>query len=119
MPLIDDFKARFPEFDAAVVDQRLPIFEAIWPCYFCGDYSIPCDKEAILNLIAHLLVMDQSAGSNGATAVGNVQSKSVGNVSVSYKNSAVQTWDNDFFGGTKYGMMFLNLNRGRSKPVFV
>lgn len=119
MAFIDDFKARFPEFNASVVDERVPIFENVWPSYFTGDYAVVTDREAILNLVAHLITMDQSAGSGGATAAGNIASKSVGNVSVSYNTASDQSSLRDFFGGTKYGMNFLLVTMYRRGAVFV
>lgn len=106
MALIDDFKARFPEFDEAAVDKYLPILEPVWPCYFNKQY-LDCNQEAILNLVAHLLVME--IRTNAAPAQ-TIASKSVGSVSTSYVApvaSAGQT--TDLFQTTKYGQRFLLL----------
>ena len=120
MALIDDFKARFPEFDPAIVDQRLPILEGVADCYFCGDYeNSKCDREITLNLLAHLLVIDQTKGTSSGAAGGGVASKSVGNVSVSYHSAYDQSSLRDFFGGSKYGMMFLQLTAHRRWAHFV
>lgn len=124
MALVDDFKARFPElvtqYGVNVVDQRVGILADVYTCYFCGNYDDKCDREAILNLIAHLLVVDQSGSSASASGTGGaVSSKSVGNVSVSYGATADQGFNRDTFGGTKYGAMFLQLTRGRAGAVFV
>ena len=54
MALIDDFKARFPEIDTAIVDAKLPIYEPVIHCYYGGPY-IGCGIEITLNLIAHLI----------------------------------------------------------------
>lgn len=117
MALIDDFKTRFPEFDTAVVDQYLPILEPIWPCYFGGDYADPCDKEAALNLIGHLLTSEIQAGSS---TVKEVASKSVGNVSVSYSAGHVSTSERmTWLRSTKYGMRYIMLTRHRQGGVFV
>jgi len=81
MAVSDDFKSRFPEFDAVTVDQYIPILEPVWPSYWGGDYAAPSGQEIVLNLIAHLITAEISAGSeNVKTAL----SKSVGSVSVSY-----------------------------------
>ena len=106
MALIDDFKARFPEFDTAVVDQYLPILEPVWPCYYGGDYSQVCDKEIILNLLAHLLVGESATSSNASRTVA---SKTVGSVSVSYAGLDSQSSTTDFFATTKYGQRYLML----------
>lgn len=119
MAFIDDFRERFPEF-ISVTDERILIFENIWPTYFTGDYvNVAADKEAALNIVAHLLTMDLSAGASGAAASGNIASKSVGNVSVSYRAPSSQSELRDFFGGTKYGMMFLMATMHRKGAVFV
>ena len=106
MALIADFKARFPEFADAVVDQYLPILEPVWPCYFNKPYT-GCNQEMVLNLVAHLLVMETRTGS---AAVQTVASKSVGSVSTSYA-TATQSGGAlfDTFGSTKYGQRFLLL----------
>ena len=117
MALIDDFKARFPEFDTADVDQYLPILEPIWPCYFGGDYTDPCDREATLNLIGHLLTTELQAGSGN---VKSTQSQSVGNVSVSYSPGYAAISERmAWFGTTKYGSRYLMLTRKRQGGVFV
>jgi len=117
MALIDDFKARFPEFDEAVVDQWLPILENVWPAYYGRPYEIP-NKEAILNLIAHLLTAEITPG-GGGESFKNLASQSVGSVSESYVASG-QSGDNyDFFGWTKYGQAFLYLTARYRGPMFV
>ena len=112
MPIIDDFTGRFPEFDIAIVDQYLPILEPLWSCYWGGSYDEPCGKEIVLNLIAHLIVGETTAGSGN---IKEVQSKSVGSVSVSYSpgvapSSARNVWLNT----TRYGSRYLLLT---SRPV--
>lgn len=117
MALIDDFRDRFPEFDAAVVDQYLPILEPIWPCYYGGEYVTDCDKEVVLNLVAHLLTTETQAGSSN---VQTVQSKSVGNVSASYVAGYASTSERmQWFRSTKYGSRYLLLTRSRQGGVFV
>ncbi len=63
MAVSDDFKSRFPEFDAVTVDQYIPILEPVWPSYWGGDYAAPSGQEIVLNLIAHLITAEISAGS--------------------------------------------------------
>ena len=115
MALIDDFKARFPEFSTAVVDQYLPILETVWPCYYPQKYAA-CNKEIILNLVAHLLVVEQSPGS---TSVKEQSSRSVGNVSVSFESRANTSNMSDMFGSTKYGQRYLLLTSTRRRAYFV
>lgn len=117
MSLIDDFKARFPspEFDTAYVDTHLPILEEVWPCYYGGGYTA-CNKEIVLNLIAHLMWVDTRAS---ATSVRETASRSVGSVSVSYVASKTTSELDDFFGSSKYGQRFMLLTRTRRKVFFV
>ncbi len=106
MALIDDFKARFPEFTDAVVDQYLPILENVWTCYFNKPYT-GCNQEAILNLIAHLLTLEVRTS---AAPAQTVASKSVGSVSTSYATSGQSGGALfDTFSSTKYGQRFLYL----------
>ena len=124
MSLLDDFKARFPapEFSEAVADKYVPIYEPVLCCYYGGVYA-GCDKEIILNLLAHLIA-SEGASSDGSTskpgASGLVASKTVGSVSVSYDNSG----SNDsgslaWFNTTKYGQRFLLLTQGQSVGGYV
>jgi len=111
MANIDDFKARFPNFDATVVDSLFPFIEQEWECYFCGDYSNDCDKAAILMLQAHLFVMESNPSEASARLQ---QSKSVGSVSVGYAGPTHSGGQNyDFFNTTKYGQRFLMLIKKR------
>lgn len=127
MALVDDFKSRFPEFPAAVVDQRIPVLVNVWPAYYGGgpypeDNSNPIEKEIILLLLAHLMSLTaKQAASMGAgtAATGAVQSKSVGGVSVSYAASNDTSINRDFFGTTSYGQMFLQLISANSGAMFV
>lgn len=117
MALIDDFKTRFPEFDTAVVDQYFPIVEPIYPCYFGGDPdNDPCDKEATLNLLAHLIVIQQRTSPNSFRATSN---RSAGSVSVGYQANANQRANEGFFLTTKYGQQFLALTQHNIGAVFV
>jgi len=115
MSLTDDFIARFPEFSQEIVDQYLPIIETYWQCYYGYPYE-GCYKEAILNLIAHLLVMETTPGSGH---VRNVTSQSVGSVSESFEAASSTGANYDLFGFSKYGQRFLFLIRRSYGPRFV
>jgi len=104
VPLITDFKTRFPAFATVDVNTYLPIIETVWTSYYNKDYTL--NKEAVLNLVAHLLVLE--IGTRSA-AVQKEQSKSVGSVSVSYAQSTRGGSLSDFFSSTKYGQRFLFL----------
>lgn len=121
MALIDDFKARFAEFPTATVDTYLPMLESVWPAYYNKPYQANT-KEAVLNLVAHLLVAEtEAAGAGGAGASVTVSSVSVGGVSTSYvipqslQNSASYSQ----FGTTRYGQRFWLLARNNYGGVAV
>lgn len=118
MALIDDFKARFPEFSATSVDMYLPAISSLWQCYYPrGDYSHPCDREAILNLLAHMFVGEINADSSSARTI---SSQSVGSVSVGYEaNSSSSSRLAESYLSTKYGQRFLMLINGRHGGVAV
>ncbi len=112
MAIVDDFKARFPEFDAVAVDTYVPILEDIYPCYYCGNYDgNKCDKEIILNILAHLLLseVNQSSAPNKS-----VTSKSADGLSASYAEYASSTsMIEKFFSTSKYGQRYLMLTANR------
>jgi len=117
MAVSDDFKSRFPEFDAVTVDQYIPILEPVWPSYWGGDYAAPSGQEIVLNLLAHLITVEISAGSDN---VKTAQSKSVGSVSVSYSPGYAPTSErNAWLKTTKYGARYLWLTSRNAGGFFV
>jgi len=113
--LIDDFKSRFPEFETSVVDQYFPTLESIWPCYYALPYD-GCNQEIILNLIAHLLVIQSSAGS---APVKEESGKTIGSISLNFESRSEKSGLSDFFGSTKYGQMYMHLTSTRRRVYFV
>ena len=116
MALIDDFKARFPEFEETLVDTWIPILEPVYPAYYALAY-VAATQEATLNLLAHLLSLEPGTGLKSAkgSAASQLESgKTVGSVSVSY-TAATQTGGElyDFYRGTKYGQRFLMITAKR------
>ena len=117
MTLLADFKLRVPELDNAQTDTVIPRLEPVWSCYYGGLYELECEKEVILNLLAHLFVDETSASSSNLKSVA---SKSVGSVSVSYTTASYSGGEGyDFFATTKYGKRFLMLTRSSMGGVFV
>lgn len=117
MTLIADFKTRFPEFDADLVDEVLPNLEAVWPCYYGGDFDKKCDREVIFMLLAHLFVEESNSSS---ASVQPVASETVGNVSVSFASGTTnmnRLWPH--FGATRYGARFLLLTNKNIGAKFV
>lgn len=115
MALIDDFKNLFPEFDSAIVDQRFSELYGVAICIYGGSESVQCQKNALLYLIAHLFVLDQTPdqGTQGAAT-----SKAVGSVSTSFASPSNISLNNSFLSSTKYGQIFLKLISYRSGGVF-
>lgn len=115
MALLADFKARFPAIPTADADTYVPILENVWPEYYGKQYE--GNEEIVLNLVAHLLVAEKDSGSSQSKSV---ESKSVGNVSVSY-SASTQTGgpDYDFFRTTKYGQRYLILIKSSRGAYFV
>lgn len=109
----DDFNARFPEL-AATSSGYLPAIEPVLPCYYGGDYTIDCDKEAILLLAAHLMTIASTSGT-----LQQVTSQSVGSVSQSFAGKTTTGQRSDFFNSTKYGMLFLMLTSHNHGGYFV
>ena len=115
MTVSTDFKTRFPEFDAVTVDQYIPILEPVWPSYWGGDYA--CGQEIVLNLLAHLITVEISAGSDN---VKTAQSKSVGSVSISYSQGYAPTSErNAWLKTTKYGARYLWLTSRNAGGFFI
>jgi len=118
MALIDDFKARFPEFEAEQVDDLLPTLEGAWQCYYGGKYE-GCDKEAILMLLAHMFV---EASSGDVQGIKEVASQAVGSVNETYVSASAGASMNrlwPYFGSTKYGKMFMLLVNRNTGARFV
>ena len=115
MALLDDFKARFPEFGVADADRYIPILETVWPEYFGKPYAD--NKEAVLNLNAHLMVGEISTSKESAQIV---SSESVGSVSTSYASPTHEGGAlYDFFNSTKYGQRFWMLTKNKRGGVAV
>lgn len=120
MALLDDFKARFPEIDPALADILVPIYESVYHCYYGGNYSDACDKEAILLIMAHLVVTDPSyTGSGSAAPSKDVASKAVGSVSVSYTAGSTGSDLKSWLNSTRYGQLFLMVTSTNMGPQFL
>lgn len=114
MALIDDFKAKFPEFDTTVVDNNIPALESVYPCMYGAKYGVTdCEDEAILYLLAHLLSLQTS----GKTAI-FASSKSDGDVSISYTLPNNVTEQYLFFASTSYGLLFWQVTFQDSQGAF-
>jgi hypothetical protein len=108
-----DFKVRFPEF-VTIADARIQIFldlsvlevgEGAWGTLY---------EEGVFLLAAHQLQLDlnrQAGSTTGGASVSNVESRSIGDVSVSFgsinSDSVSATW----YNSTVYGQNYLRLKR--------
>lgn len=121
MAFIDDFKARFPEFDTATVDTLLPAVEPYLPCYYGGVYGQSvCDDEILLQLAAHLMVFEQRSSAGRTGTIRSASSRSVGNVSISYGDVTNPSASRRFFHTTIYGQRYLQLtSKNAPGGVFV
>lgn len=126
MALIDDFKARFSQFNTADVDRLFPFVEDLYPCLYNFDYgSAQCDDKAVLYLCAHIMTIElqtnKGAGAGGSYAPSKVvSSKSVGSVSVSYEaGQANASAYQELLSSTVFGQVFLSLTAKRRGGFFV
>lgn len=114
MTIKQDYEARFPCGGPTWIEQVANTWES-YTCMVYGDST----KEAILNLIAHLLTLAARPGGGSGTAR-NVSSKSVGSVSVSFEATAggasqLASW----YNSTGYGQIYWMLTGRRVGAVFV
>lgn len=116
MALIDDFKARFPEFNSTLVDENFSNVEEDYPLFYDKFYgeSEKTDK-VILMLLAHLFAVetDPSQGQYN-----QFSSNSVRSVSGSFSLPAITTEWRSFFNSKKYGQRFLLMIRKRQGVLF-
>lgn len=116
MTLMDDFKARFPEFDPGAINAAWSGLESSWPCLYGGKYGVSdCEDEIILNLIGHLFTVGEQ--SSGPATIAS--SESVGSVSVTNYINQSMTNRESFFSSTKYGQQFIMMTQFRQGAKFV
>ena len=99
MTIQTDFEERFDTASPPIV--WVDAVANSWPSYTCLAYE--GNEEAILNLIAHLLVTEAAPGSGSARTA---ESKSVGSVSVSYGSATSKSNLETFFNSTRYGQKY-------------
>lgn len=107
MALLDDFLVRFPEIDASTANTLVPVYEEIYPCYYGGNYENACDKNAILFLVAHLVVTDPSVDSDATSR--SVSAQTVDGVSETFDSVGNISMKEAWLGSTRYGQMYLAL----------
>lgn len=110
MSILDDFKARFEKdckLDLEAIEACWNTLDPIWKCYYCFEYGQnDCTDEAILNLIAHLWIVESS---QSTASMKGVSSKSWGGESVTYSPSSDDSDMRTFFNTSVYGQRYLRL----------
>ena len=115
--IIDDFKARFPFFDGALVDRLLPFMLLEYPAYYNWPYKDQY-KVPIQYLLAHLFYLETQINVAGTeNSFTNMKphypmsSESMGDLSGSYDitNRDYNLMTEDFFKTTQYGQRYLSM----------
>jgi len=116
MAMIDDFKAKFPEFNSTKVDAAFPFLEDEYICLYDYKYDAnACADKIILYLLAHLFVLKET---DGTGSIKDAQSKAVGSVSVSYVANFETSGFFNFYNTTKYGQAFLMLTNKNGQGAY-
>lgn len=108
-----DFKIRFPEFEEIpdsriqfwLDDAQLEVGESAWDDLY---------EKGVMLLSAHFLSIDQinqDDDESGGGVTGNVTSRSVGDVSVSFAKSSSDSSSDDWYLQTSYGTEYLRLKK--------
>ena len=109
-----DFTARYPNFDIQLVDDLFDLAVCELPLYYNGNCTgDSCDDNAMILLaLAHLITLYGLMNNGTNPITGEIQSKSVDGVSVSYQTLQNYNRDDRFWDSTPYGRMFASANRG-------
>lgn len=113
---IADVIARFPNENETTITDTFPLIENSLSCYYGGSFDNVCDREAILNLAMHLILVE---GMNNSNTFRTVASQSVSGVSVSFAVPSTNNNQIGFFNSTKYGAKFLSLTSSNSGAYFI
>jgi hypothetical protein len=123
--MIDEFKLQFPQF-ASLADESIQFWVDLVNEDVCG-CSLKSDYLRYL-MLAHFLICAQRAGFFGGSPLpesqnsGDVASKTVGPISISY-GQAYQQASTYSTGGnlnsTEYGRLFMQLAFKKTPVVFV
>lgn len=103
MTITTDFQTRFPELSTTIDDN--PEVLNYWSAYDARTYDATnaANKEGILNLVAHLLVV---LTSGDAGAAREITSQTIGRVSATYSATEGLNAYGQFFASTKYGQQY-------------
>ena len=102
------FKIRFPEYDS-IDDVRIQLFLddsalQISESKFGTSYDL-----AISYLTAHYLTLSIKTDTGSSGSIGQVASKSVEGVSVSYNNATADSQSDSYYSSTSYGQRYLDI----------
>ncbi|QQP86939.1 DUF4054 domain-containing protein [Entomomonas asaccharolytica] len=111
--LLDDFRARYPEFDSIsdgrinvfIEDAQLQVSAKIWGKLY---------QQGVLALAAHLLKSNPNANGSGSGGNGSpfpVSNKSAGSLSIGYAVPTVSDNDDSSYMLTIYGQRYLQLRK--------
>ena len=109
-PSPSDVKLRYPEFTSTsddvvgmVIGDAFPFFdEERWGSFYLQGYCA---------FVAHQLTVNARAAAGAAAASGPVQTKTVGDVSVTYQGGETLRATDSYFATTSYGQRYLQLRR--------
>jgi len=117
MSELTDFKTLFPQFDAALVDAAFPALLNLRILYYPSVYGGSQNTNtAILYLIAHLFVVDQTPSD---TQINQLSSSATDSVSGSFRFKQDTSDFISFFSATKYGQQFLQAIKKRQGGFFI
>jgi hypothetical protein len=115
--LIDDFKARFSQFNSDSVDNVFPFLEKDYIYYYNFPYVEGGPKsEIILFLLAFLYKVEKSPSDGQKN---QVRSASAKGVSSTFNVSDMSTEQRNFLNSNDYGQRFLRMANRRQGTFFV
>ena len=109
---LDNFTLMFPDFD---YDLALKYFDQANAqlCLFGADRNCGCSEAAQLYALAHLITIFGKIGNGQPFVSGEITSKSVDGVSVSYRQTTGNFSQTDkFWRSTPYGAMYAQMTEG-------
>lgn len=117
MSILEDFKARFPKFNAAAVDAAFPDLLSLYPSYYAPVYGAsPASDSSTLYLLAHLFVVNQTPSDGQINQFASSNTDSVGG---SFRLKQDTTDFVSFMSATKWGQQFLMSIKKRQGGAFV
>lgn len=107
---------RFPNECQDTIEDTFPLIENSISCYYGGSFDNDCNKERLLLLAMHLILVENMSSTE---TFQSVASQSVGGISVSYNTVSSTNINDNFFQTTKYGQQFSKLSQYAIGAYFV